>query len=476
MSSTNWRTDKYLALRRDAEYWSNSFLIKIQTLKRGLRRPFSNKTLDFKSDVIAFLATSATGLCRENGQTLSDSPIHKLDLDQVIISANYSHVKKGVIVFCTSLFVKRVVKRLLNTFMRTLAHVKRRGQFARDLTPDDRHVTYHRCVRSIRDQFKELVRRRHLTGLRINPIVYMVNNRPTLLPRVVLEWKTGFNGTPDKHRSPLVSLTLHPGITSVPSGEVRYRQGAFGKTLQMEGRLDIFPRSLNDKSWAYLVAASTARALVQAEILYSGRPAPGGLDRFLKYPALPSRCNSPRHSMRQTVQACRPERKKSDSPAHKTPDAIPPLDPSLNASNTGSANAPSPIGTGLVPDVEQELERSTTLTSTPPPSAHSLSPSSCPEDWPSLRSANQIPARQKTGFSLQSPSSGYSLSPTSEVSPFPPLAVTSSKISLIPSASPEQFRMTCTQPSSCDEVISTPCRRSERLRSRKSTLADFIGY
>ena len=46
--------DKYLALRRDAKYLSNSFLTKARLLKCGLHLASTNKKVDFKSDLIAF--------------------------------------------------------------------------------------------------------------------------------------------------------------------------------------------------------------------------------------------------------------------------------------------------------------------------------------------------------------------------------------------------------------------------------------
>ena len=127
MSSPNWRTDKYLALGWDANYLSNSFLIKAQLLECGLHLASTNKKVAFISDLIAFLATIASAPGRESDQTLIKSPFYKLDLDQVVISANHSHVKRGVVVFCSSLFVKRVIKRSINHCLRTPTHARRCG-------------------------------------------------------------------------------------------------------------------------------------------------------------------------------------------------------------------------------------------------------------------------------------------------------------------------------------------------------------
>ena len=474
--SSNWRTDEYLALRRDAEYLSNSFLIKARLLKCGVHRGSTIKKVDCKSDLIAFLETIASAPGSQSDRTLTESPFHKLDLAQVVLSATYSQVKKGVVVFCSSLFVKRVLKRFINRGSRSPTHVRKHGQFARDLTPGGHHVTYHRCVRVIRDQFKELVRRGVLSGLWINPIAYMLDDTPTLLPRVVLEWKTGFEGTPEKYRSPLVSLLLHPGIKSVRSGEVRFREGAFGLTTQMESRLEVFPRQQDAKCWSYLFGASTARVLAQAEKVYSGRTgpeAPNGLNRFLMYPALRPLDSSTRQLARQVVQARLPERRKlaRNCTSHRTQDANPTLDPSYISTSTETALPPNPnemnVPVGLV---EQSADRDTSPC--PPPSSLSyrLSPLSSPESWPSLRAANALHGPKScTSLHSTTPSSP-SPPPETQASPLSPLSVMSPKISVIPFS---QANLKCSTQLSRDVI--NPCRRSERIRSKQLTLADFLG-
>ena len=125
--SSNWRTDEYLALRRDAEYLSNSFLIKARLLKCGVHRGSTTKKVNFKSDLISFLETIASAPGSQSDRTLTESPFHKLDLAQVVLSATYSQVKKGVVVFCSSLFVKRVLKRFINRGSRSPTHVRKHG-------------------------------------------------------------------------------------------------------------------------------------------------------------------------------------------------------------------------------------------------------------------------------------------------------------------------------------------------------------
>ena len=136
-------------------------------------------------------------------------------------------------VVCHSLFVKRVIKRHINHCRVIAQHSSWLGLVARDIMPNENHVLYHKFASLIRAQFKVLIDKKHLTAIWVNRIAYRVENVPTLLPRAVLEWKSGYTGPPTQVRSPLLSLLLHPGIKR-RSGKVGFHVNPRGFTVQLE--------------------------------------------------------------------------------------------------------------------------------------------------------------------------------------------------------------------------------------------------
>ena len=383
----------YLNLKKKAEFLSNSLLItgppRAVWQFSLIANPFVDT--DLKNSLVSFLSKIEPDIESPNYHGVMNGPFNMLSLEQDILGARFFAEKNGIVVVCRNLFVKRVLKRHFNRCRIIVKQSVRLGLVARDIMPSDNHVIYHKFVRLIRAQFKDLIAKKHLNAIWVNPIAYRVKGVPTLLPRVVLEWKTGYTGPPTRTQSPLVSLLLHPGIKR-RSGEVGFRANPRGFTVQLETRLEIFTRKMEQKEWGFLISASASRALEEAELVYSQqtvRPSKTRLDSFLRFPSLKPK----QFEFEKRVTVSKPPPSSQEEPLYTPPvdstepPSLTPPPPSSAPPNLNGTEPSGEVSSGSLissPGVGEMGTPSPPSPAWPDSVTYQLSPTLNSSSWPTL--------------------------------------------------------------------------------------------
>ena len=401
IKSNDWQTPSYKSVQKSALFCSNTFVLKPRQGSKS-KAPFEALHSDVASlpsnplrmAVIAFFVAICKG---------KDGPSLGLPAnieDGVIKRAWFSPERGEILITCSSMFFKRTLKRILNKSSMVYNSVDGSSVphrlVARDHLPDASHRFYHRACRAIRRLTAKLFRDNLLLAAWVNPVPFMVNNKPIFAPRISLSWYDGSPQTCDTVPRSRISILLHPGVRRAPDSIAR-RQGAVGSTLQLESRLNLFPGLLNrpGSHWENLFLASIKRSLAAADLASSNTDfplPPTRLGDFIDPKApfyQPSTCLSQGASARpslpppppSTAQPLSPVMPKENVllsasnvlPPPPTPPAPPELSPTVTSAGFTSkdVNAPSPTPSS--------------------PSAEDLQA----VGWPSLAQASSVRSQRK---------------------------------------------------------------------------------
>ena len=250
---TNTQYDKLKAL---AQFHTNSFVIKVKNTAPGAQsgpgvsQLFSwwtstqpNSTLTAAVGVVITWLKSLQGNGRQD--TVADRVVSNIEASSAIVSASLGTDCKSVQITCSSLHMKRILKRFVNNnpmwipptaiSNRLVSH----HLHAVDVPISTEHKLYHKIVRAFRAEFGKQIGTR-FSSIWFNPVAYRLN-KPVLLPRITFIWaaqSTSSIGTLDRGA---MSLTLHPGFRN--DVIFQKRSGSTGNTLQLQARLSTFPFS-----------------------------------------------------------------------------------------------------------------------------------------------------------------------------------------------------------------------------------------
>ena len=110
----------------------------------------------------------------------------------VIKSTWYSPERRELLVTCTSLYFKRILKRIVNKAPRLHNALDNSSSphflVAKDHLPDASHRLYHRACKLVCQLIAQLFKDDQLHAAWLSPACFMVDNNPMFIPRICLSW------------------------------------------------------------------------------------------------------------------------------------------------------------------------------------------------------------------------------------------------------------------------------------------------
>ena len=278
--TNDWQTPAYKTVKKSALFCANTLVLK-PCKNNKLKNPFAMLHSDVSSlsptslrwTVISFLVAIA-------GEKASSLGLPKNIKEGVIKNAWFCPERRELQITCTSLYFKRALKRIVNKapILPNTTNNASSPHFlvARDHIPDASHRLYHRACKVVRQLIAHLFKEEQLHSAWISPACYMLNNKPVFVPRIVLSWYDNAPQTNPADTPFRVSLLLHPGVKKGKAhGNIARRVNAQGPTLQLESRLNLFPRQYSaGPHWEKLFVASIKRSLSAADLACSDTPFP----------------------------------------------------------------------------------------------------------------------------------------------------------------------------------------------------------
>ena len=432
-TKNTWKTPAYVSVQKAALFCANTLVLK-PSKGNKLKDPFARFHSDtgslspgaLKWTVIFFL----TAICGGEKGALRGLPSNIRE--GVIVNVWYSPRRRELRVTCSSLYFKRILKRLINKAPRLHNPVDNSScphfLVARDHIPSDSHKLYHRACKLVRQLAAQLFKDGQLHAVWVSPVAYLVDNKPTFVPRVSFVWYDDAPRTDPSETPARFSLLLHPGVRRSPDF-IKKRDNFRGSTLQLESRLQIFPRQYGRAGphWDKLFLAAIKRSLSAADLACSKTPfplPPQDIGKFIN-PRVPfhnvSSCLTQASSvgLTQPPSSANPNDKKLSSAP--SPSCPPP--PSHNPS-------PSPPPPTSSPDSQPDLveaspnENSCSHQSSdvpsPSPSPSDMGNSATPvlavDEWPTILEAIRSHQQKSTP-----PSSSPAFDSGNKVSKLPPM-------------------------------------------------------